>query len=115
MFVWWKIIVNQQRQADVRVCMVLASLINSPHVFVCCRFRWQLRFMVYSLQHRLSRSQATNEPATHYIYDIFVSYDSSDSQWVVQTLLPELEGRRGLRLCLHERDFTPGASGCFYS
>ena len=72
--------------------MVLASLISSPTCLsAACRFRWQLRFMVYSLQHRLSRSQATNEPATAYIYDIFVSYDSSDSQWVLHTLLPELD------------------------
>nr|KAG5691245.1 hypothetical protein BaRGS_015213 [Batillaria attramentaria] len=41
-------------------------------------------------------------------YDVFVSYASEDQDWVFQHLMPELEGRLGLRLCLHERDFIPG-------
>ncbi|KAL8613594.1 hypothetical protein ACOMHN_022013 [Nucella lapillus] len=43
-----------------------------------------------------------------YIYDVFVAYAEGDSGWVRQHLLPELEGRRGLKLCLHQRDFHPG-------
>ena len=66
--------------------------------------------MLYSLQHRLSRDGNSAGPVGAPKYDIFVSYDSSDSQWVLDTLRPELEERRGLTLCLHERDFTPGKS-----
>jgi hypothetical protein len=44
----------------------------------------------------------------HFDFDIFVSYDSLDIGWIRQQLMPELEGRRGLRLCIHERDFIPG-------
>nr|KAG5691248.1 hypothetical protein BaRGS_015216 [Batillaria attramentaria] len=41
-------------------------------------------------------------------YDVFVSYASEDEHWVFQHLMPELEGRLGLRMCLHKRDFIPG-------
>nr|XP_002720710.1 toll-like receptor 12 isoform X1 [Oryctolagus cuniculus] len=47
-----------------------------------------------------------------FLYDVFVSHCSEDQGWVVQELLPILEGcppaGRGLRLCLPERDFEPG-------
>lgn len=43
-----------------------------------------------------------------FLYDVFVSHCPQDQAWVVQELLPALEGRRGLRLCLPERDFEPG-------
>ncbi|XP_008155195.2 toll-like receptor 12 [Eptesicus fuscus] len=43
-----------------------------------------------------------------FLYDVFVSHCRQDQAWVVQELLPALEGRRGLRLCLPERDFEPG-------
>ena len=41
-------------------------------------------------------------------YDVFVSYTSEELPWVRQHLMPELEDRLGLRLCVHERDFIPG-------
>ncbi|XP_045715276.1 toll-like receptor 12 [Phyllostomus hastatus] len=43
-----------------------------------------------------------------FLYDVFVSHCRQDQAWVVQELLPTLEGSRGLRLCLPERDFEPG-------
>lgn len=41
-------------------------------------------------------------------YDIFVSYAEEDKDMVFNHLQPELEGRLGLKLCLHQRDFHPG-------
>nr|KAG5704328.1 hypothetical protein BaRGS_012637 [Batillaria attramentaria] len=83
----------------VMVSLVVVSLIY--------RFRWRLRFLLYTLQHRLSRDRPSG-PAPPPKYDVFVSYDSKDNDWVLRELRSELEDRRGLRLCLHERDFTPG-------
>ncbi|XP_058244120.1 toll-like receptor 21 [Hemibagrus wyckioides] len=40
-------------------------------------------------------------------YDAFISYNSADEKWVMEELLPNLEGS-GFRLCLHHRDFEPG-------
>nr|XP_046254229.1 toll-like receptor 21 [Scatophagus argus] len=42
-------------------------------------------------------------------YDAFISYNSSDEQWVMDQLLPNLEGKgSSFKLCLHHRDFEPG-------
>ncbi|XP_029959220.1 toll-like receptor 21 [Salarias fasciatus] len=42
-------------------------------------------------------------------YDAFVSYNSSDEQWVMEQLLPNLEGNgSSFKLCLHHRDFELG-------
>jgi toll-like receptor 13 len=43
-----------------------------------------------------------------YEYDVFVSYDEEDGDWVRNVLQPVVEGRWGVRLCLHYRDFQPG-------
>ncbi|XP_060726627.1 toll-like receptor 21 [Tachysurus vachellii] len=40
-------------------------------------------------------------------YDAFISYNSADLEWVMEELLPNLEGS-GFRVCLHHRDFEPG-------
>ncbi|XP_028326142.1 toll-like receptor 21 [Gouania willdenowi] len=42
-------------------------------------------------------------------YDAFISYNSSDEQWVMDQLLPNLEGNGStFKLCLHHRDFELG-------
>ncbi|XP_042080836.1 toll-like receptor 13 isoform X2 [Haplochromis burtoni] len=45
---------------------------------------------------------------THHQYDAFISYNTHDEPWVIDKLLPKLEGEQGWRLCLHHRDFEPG-------
>lgn len=42
-----------------------------------------------------------------YKFDAFVSYNSADENWVMEQLLPNLEGS-SFRLCLHHRDFEIG-------
>uniref|UniRef100_A0A8C4PZ92 Toll-like receptor 18 n=1 Tax=Eptatretus burgeri TaxID=7764 RepID=A0A8C4PZ92_EPTBU len=42
-------------------------------------------------------------------YHAFISYSHNDSAWVNTCLLPTLESLEPeLRICIHERDFTPG-------
>ncbi|ESO87342.1 hypothetical protein LOTGIDRAFT_107312 [Lottia gigantea] len=41
------------------------------------------------------------------LYDVFVSYSAEDD-WVLDNLVPQLEGNEGMKLCIHERDFQPG-------
>ncbi|XP_035987945.1 toll-like receptor 13 [Fundulus heteroclitus] len=47
-------------------------------------------------------------------YDAFISYNSRDEDWVMGQLVPNLErpapGAQRLKLCLHHRDFRPGAA-----
>ena len=46
-----------------------------------------------------------------YKYDAFISYKSTpeDESFVVNTLLPKLETEMNFKLCVHFRDFPPGA------
>ncbi|XP_018021731.1 toll-like receptor 13 [Hyalella azteca] len=48
------------------------------------------------------------EPKILYQYDVFVCYAASDKDWVFETLLPVLEKKYRLEVCIHERDFEPG-------
>ena len=43
-----------------------------------------------------------------YEYDAFVAYNRGDVEWVVNSLLPNLEDRAGFKLCIHDRDFLVG-------
>lgn len=47
-----------------------------------------------------------------FLFDVFVSHCRQDQGWVIEELLPALEGflpaGLGLRLCLPDRDFEPG-------
>jgi hypothetical protein len=45
-----------------------------------------------------------------YDFDAFVSYNSEDSTWVMNVLVPELEEHSDppFKLCLFERDWMPG-------
>ncbi|CAH6790896.1 toll-like receptor 12 [Phodopus roborovskii] len=47
-----------------------------------------------------------------FLFDVFVSHCRQDQGWVIEELLPVLEGflpaGPGLRLCLPDRDFEPG-------
>ena len=41
-------------------------------------------------------------------FDLFVSYASENQEFVADHLIPYLEDTLKLRVCIHERDFTPG-------
>ena len=72
------------------------------------RKRWWFRYQ-YFLVHRVWKNYkkiATID--TPFEYDLFVSYNHCDNQWVDDVLQPKLEDELGLRLCLHHRDFRLG-------
>ncbi|XP_070188929.1 toll-like receptor 2 [Littorina saxatilis] len=87
------------------IAIIIVTLTTASAVFRC---RWHLRLLLYEVfrgRGELRRQLLINGD---FDYDVFVSYDSEDSLWVRECLMPELEDRLGLRLCLHERDFIPG-------
>lgn len=43
-----------------------------------------------------------------YQYDIFLSYEYTDERFVFTKIIPELEGKYNLRLCVHSRDWSLG-------
>nr|KAG5701420.1 hypothetical protein BaRGS_032752 [Batillaria attramentaria] len=71
------------------------------------RYRWHIRLLLYeAYRGRGDRWRRLQE--RHFRFDVFVSYDKEDLNWVREHLMPELEGRLGLRLCIHQRDFILG-------
>ena len=54
------------------------------------------------------RKSGTNDD--QYRFDLFVSYSDKDRQFVLDQLIPNLEKRSEITICLHERDFQVGQS-----
>ncbi|XP_025089275.1 slit homolog 3 protein-like [Pomacea canaliculata] len=71
----------------------------------CFRYRWHLRLVMYEWFHHRGPQEGQ---LRHFTYDVFVGYAEEDRKWVLQELLPVVEGQWNLRACVHERDFIPG-------
>nr|QNL15333.1 toll-like receptor 26.2 [Littorina littorea] len=85
--------------------LVIVTLTIASLVF---RFRWNIRLALYEAFRGRGDVRMMRLLTDHFDYDVFVSYAKEDLPWVYQRLMPELESRLGLRLCVHERDFIPG-------
>ena len=71
------------------------------------RYRWRLRYFLY-ITCRFWRKYEELVDDADYEYDAFVAYNRGDVEWVVNSLLPNLEDRAGFKLCIHDRDFLVG-------
>ncbi|KAM5131884.1 uncharacterized protein ACMZJ9_018696 [Mantella aurantiaca] len=70
---------------------------------------WRIRYNYFLFLSWLH--ERWNSDKDIYKYDAFVSYNTKDEDWVYQNMLPMLEdssSSKGLRLCLHHRDFQLG-------
>ncbi|XP_060067606.1 toll-like receptor 4 [Ylistrum balloti] len=74
------------------------------------RYRWKLRYLFYMAKTRYKgySTVAHAEDDDDYVFDAFVSYCSDDFCFVRGEVVPNLEEKQGLHLCLHQRDFIPG-------
>ena len=89
----------------VTVSILILSMTLTSALF---RFRWHLRLLLYEAFRGHGDLRRRRLQTVRFEFDVFVSYAGNDLPFVRQHLLPELEGRLGLRLCVHERDFIPG-------
>ena len=74
------------------------------------RYRWYLRYGYFLLQRHMRQRRNENNNNVEFAYDAFVSYNHKDQQWVIEWLLPALEYRGGVHLCLHDRDWLAGCA-----
>ncbi|XP_060079873.1 toll-like receptor 4 [Ylistrum balloti] len=74
------------------------------------RYRWKLRYLFYMAKTRYKgySTVAHAEDDDNYVFDAFISYCSDDFCFVRGEVVPNLEEKQGLQLCLHQRDFIPG-------
>ncbi|XP_069611962.1 toll-like receptor 13 [Ranitomeya imitator] len=68
---------------------------------------WYILYMFYTIKCWLSNRHRKRD---HYEYDVFVSYNVHDEQWVTEQLLHNLEqnGPPLFKVCIHNRDFEIG-------
>ncbi|MEQ2202471.1 hypothetical protein XENOCAPTIV_002057 [Xenoophorus captivus] len=94
---------------------ISCTVMDVLFVFVCLAWHIQgptLRFLLLMVKVRLRGRKRC--AGAKFQYDAFISYSSKDEDWVMGQLVPNLErpdvGAPRLRLCLHHRDFRPGAA-----
>ncbi|KAM9723032.1 toll-like receptor 21 [Menidia menidia] len=80
----------------------------TPLLYV--KLYWKIKYGFYVFRAWFSEQWSRiREKEEKCIYDAFVSYNSSDEDWVMDELLPNLEGNgSSFKLCLHHRDFELG-------
>lgn len=92
------------------ICFICSSIVIV--VTLLLAFFWQfLRLKVVYAYYLLLAYLYDSKKKQHqqgFMYDAFISYNVQDELWVMEKLIPELEGKQGWRLCLHHRDFEPG-------
>ncbi|KAF7698353.1 hypothetical protein HF521_004863 [Silurus meridionalis] len=74
---------------------------------------WYMGMIWKWTQHRARRSQQQAEDLEGIRFHAFISYSQRNANWVIEQLVPKLEGedpttQNRLRLCLQDRDTTPG-------
>ncbi|XP_052003047.1 toll-like receptor 13 [Xyrauchen texanus] len=83
---------------------VLLTLL--PLLYV--RLYWKFKYGYYVFRSWFGEQwRRLRDQEEKYNYDAFISYNSADENWVMEQLLPNLEGS-SFRLCLHHRDFELG-------
>ena len=84
--------------------IVLVAVIISAIVYW---HRWDIRYWMY-MWNRRPRYRQLPEDDMEYKYDAFVSFDSNDSEWMMEKVANFVENELNRKLCIHERDFTGG-------
>ncbi|XP_067648862.1 toll-like receptor 4 [Haliotis asinina] len=102
---------SECKHADAALGIVTASSCICIVLIICValgyRHRWSIRYMYHIGRRRFWRNREVVEER-QYQYDVFVSYAESDRDIVIEEMIPELETKAGLRMCIHQRDFMPG-------
>ncbi|KAM9797852.1 toll-like receptor 21 [Neosynchiropus ocellatus] len=87
---------------------VVVLFTASPILYV--KLYWKLKYGCYVFRSWFREQwRRIREEQENCKYDAFISYNSSDENWVMDYLLPNLEGNgSSFKLCLHHRDFELG-------
>ncbi|XP_005110739.2 toll-like receptor 4 [Aplysia californica] len=87
------------------VCASLFLLLSS--FLVVYRCRWKLRYLHKVTVSKWFGFHPSSQTSGHK-FDAFILYAEEDRDFVLQTMLTELETNRGHKLCVADRDFMPG-------
>ncbi|XP_040274920.1 toll-like receptor 1 [Bufo bufo] len=96
--------------------IVVPIIIGLILVFGLCKYfdvPWFLKtgWQWVSNKHKSGNSKKGYEELRRdYTFHAFVSYSEHDASWVKNILLPNVQSMNNMRICQHERNFTPGRS-----
>ena len=91
----------------VTLCLVMIA------AALAYRYKWRLRYLYYMAKMNMKIFSKLHDYDRIYDYDAFISYSSEDFQRARTLTIENLEVKKGLKLCVHERDFIPGDSIAF--
>lgn len=94
---------------SVGVILLVALIIG----LITYRYKWRLRYLFFMAKLNLNIVPKKQDYSKIYDFDAFISYASEDFQVARISAMENLEGKYGLKLCIHERDFMPGDSIAF--
>jgi toll-like receptor 13 len=97
--------VNPYVIAAISVCAALLIIIIVGSLVY--HYRWHIKYYIYLMRARKQGYERLPGDGD-FLFDVFIAYHSSDRVWVISELIPCLEKKENLRLCLHERDFDAG-------
>lgn len=88
----------------------LVALVFTLTPLLYVKLYWKFKYGYYVFRSWFSEQwRRLREEEENCKYDAFISYNSYDETWVMDQLLPNLEGKgSSFKLCLHHRDFEPG-------
>ncbi|XP_035685802.1 toll-like receptor 4 [Branchiostoma floridae] len=80
-------------------------------VILVSHYHWKIKYLMFLLRRR---NENDEEPmrGRRFVYDAFVAHNSEDIRWVVHELchnLEDVEDQPRYKLCIHQRNFLPGA------
>ena len=94
---------------SLRIILITGSVLGFLAISILAvmyRKRWCIR--AYILAGKRYLKENDHYDLSEYCFDAFVAYHEEDSLWVRTVIIESLENINGLKLCIHERDFTPG-------
>ena len=110
------IIDNLEKQCSTYTGLIVGSAIIISVLIVIMiggilyRNRWKLRYIYYMAKRGYKGSAHAQNMTQRNLFrhDAFISYADEDSATIIRKIISETEEKAGIKLCLHERDFTPG-------
>ncbi|KAK8758977.1 hypothetical protein V5799_003391 [Amblyomma americanum] len=92
----------------VGVPSIMLLLVGSVTGYAVYTNRWYIRYFLLFLRVKVKAYRRLRS-GDRFLWDAFVSYHSSDADWVREHIVPTLESTVDrFRLCVAERDFIPG-------
>ena len=76
---------------------------------ICYRYRWYLRYEYFLFRTKVYRFRETQN-TNNFVFDAFVSFSQKDCEWIMKTLVPEMEAKHKFKLCLYNRNWLFGVA-----